>query len=73
MFIFRCFPTRFLARSLITGHYRQISSGAAHPQPITEQCQTTISIIKQDLQVIHRDILQVSYHGFIHLFHSFRF
>lgn len=73
MFTFRCFPTRFLARSLISCRYRQLSSSAAHPDPITEQCQSTISLIKQDLLVIHRDTLQVSNHRSIHIFDSFRF
>ena len=60
MFTFRCLSNRFLARTLSSYRCRQLSVGAANPQTNNEEYQSTISIIKEDLQLIHRDILQVS-------------
>ena len=71
MFAFRCFSTRFLARSLIGSRCRQLSIGVASPDSSAEQYQSTISLIKQDLQVIHRDILQVSKQLSLHLLSFF--
>jgi hypothetical protein len=60
MFTFRCISNRFLTRSFISPPCRYLLAGAANPQTNTEQFQSTINIIKEDLQLIHRDILQVS-------------
>lgn len=60
MFGFRCLSNRFLTRSIISYRSRYLSLGAANPQINNEQIQPTLNIIKEDLQLIHRDILQVS-------------
>jgi hypothetical protein len=60
MFKFRCFSNRFLTRSIISYRNRYVSLGATNPQINNEQFQPTINLIKEDLQLIHRDILQVS-------------
>ncbi len=60
MFTFRCLSNRFLTRTLFSYRCRQLSLGVTNPQTNNEQCQSTLSLIKEDLQLIHRDILQVS-------------
>ncbi len=60
MFTFRCLSNQFLARTLSSYRCRQFSVGAAKPETNNEECQSTINLIKEDLQLIHRDIAQVS-------------
>jgi len=60
MFTVRCLSNRFLSRTVIFHTNRYILLGATNPQSTNDSIQPTINIIKQDLQLIHRDILQVS-------------
>jgi hypothetical protein len=62
MLIFRCLSNRFLTRSILSYRSRYLSVGAPNPQTNNEQYETTTNLIKADLQLIHRDILQVSKH-----------
>jgi len=61
MFTFRCLSNRILTRSLISYRSRHLSFGAQNHETTTnEQYQSTINLIKEDLHLIHHDILQVS-------------
>ena len=61
MFAVRCLSNRILPQTrLLPYSCRYLSAGAANAQMKNEQHQSTINVIKEDLQLIHRDILQVS-------------
>ncbi|CAF1213748.1 unnamed protein product [Adineta steineri] len=61
MFTFRCLSSRFSIRSLISSPCRHAIVGAPNPQINNENYQSTINLIKEDLNLIHRDILQISF------------
>ncbi|CAM4742120.1 unnamed protein product [Rotaria magnacalcarata] len=58
MFTIRRLSKQFLTCSVISRSYRYLSVGAASHKTAPEELQPTINIIKEDLQLIHRDILQ---------------
>jgi hypothetical protein len=60
MLSFRCLSNRLLTHRVILPSSRYLLHGATNPQTNNEHIQPTINVIKQDLQLIHRDILQVS-------------
>jgi hypothetical protein len=60
MFTFRCLSNRLLTRTIVLHSNRYLLLGAVNPQITNEQIQPTINIVKQDLQLIQRDTLQVS-------------
>ncbi len=68
MFTFRCLSNRFLTRSIISYRSRHLSLNVSNSQINNEQLQPTINIIKEDLHLIHRDILQVSKNQSINFF-----
>ena len=72
MFTFRCISNRLLIRSKLPQSCRSIVHGAASPQINNEHHQSTINVIREDLQLIHRDILQVSHSDLSLLLASFR-
>ncbi|CAF1597070.1 unnamed protein product [Adineta ricciae] len=62
MFAVRCLSNRFLSRTkILRCSCRYLTVGAANAQMKNEKYQSTISVIKDDLQLIHRDILQVNF------------
>lgn len=71
MFTIRCLSKRFPTRSILCRPQCYLSLGAANPQKNNEELQSTVNIIKQDLQLIHRDTLQVSTNKFIKVFMEF--
>lgn len=74
MFAVRCLSHRLLPRFRAAYPIRSLSAGAASPQVQSEQYQSTVNLIKEDLQLIQRDILQVSTRRTDNaLRHSFRF
>jgi len=63
MFTSRCLSSRILSRAFVFSRYRTLSLGVVNIQTTTtneQQIQSTINLIKDDLQLIHHDILQVS-------------
>jgi hypothetical protein len=68
MFTFRCLSNRILTRSIISYPFRHLTLDAANLQIHNEQFQSTANLIREDLHLIHRDILQVSKNRFIILF-----
>lgn len=61
MFTYRCLSKQLLSRALVLSRYRTLSLDVANVQTTNEQqIQSTINLIKDDLQLIHQDILQVS-------------
>ena len=61
MFAVRFLSNRILPRTrILPCSCRYLTVGAANAQMKNEKHQSTINVIKDDLQLIHRDILQVS-------------
>jgi len=61
MFTSRCLSSRILSRAFVFSRYRTLSLGVVNIQTTTtneQQIQSTINLIKDDLQLIHHDILE---------------
>ncbi|CAF2839490.1 unnamed protein product [Rotaria sp. Silwood2] len=58
MFTVRYCSKRFLTCSKISPSYRHLSLGVTNAPKSNEEFQPTINIIKEDLHLIHRDIVQ---------------